>query len=113
MDENEIAKLTKAYEKAAALRSAAAELFAHLNVEADRLELALVEARGETDRATLLRLRLDPDATEAQKHAAYVRVQARNVLGCPSAIGVLPVSERAEISAEVERLKAEQAGATP
>jgi hypothetical protein len=104
----EIAKLEAEYRHAADLAYAASRFWQHLQREADRLEADLADARGEHERARYLRLMNDPAASKEAKHAAYVGSQARRAIQYAGVLDVLPEHERAEVAAEVERMKSEQ-----
>lgn len=76
------------------------------------MEAEIADLEGDATRAAWNRA-LASGAPEAERHRLYVRLQAESVLeGGESYLGI-PMQERDEIAAEVERLRAEQQQVAP
>ena len=104
-----IAELEERERETWRLCSAVSEVERRLRAEHDEAEILLAEARGDMDRARWLRLNATRDADPAERHAAYLRVQARTVLSSTDPLVVLdaiPEPDRSEVAAEAERLRA-------
>ena len=108
-----IAELEKAEREAWRLCSAAADITLRLQADHAQAEIALAEARGDTDRARWLRLSADPDADPAEERRAYIRVQAGHALRSPTALDIMPEPDRSEVAAMVEVLRAQTGEVTP
>lgn len=78
-----------------------------IDARRNRLDAHIAELRGDHARARWLRLLATPDADPVERHAAYIRVQAEHVAKSGGVTDGLPEEERAEVLAEVERMRAQ------